>query len=100
MERVKEDRTSLSNHRFAGEMEWTFLYDSRFIDLTDSIRNILWKYPEAPSMITPEECEFITEIIPLLKLFDNMTNIVSSEKNVTISRLYVRTEERPPKNRK
>lgn len=59
----------------------------RFSKLIESIKNILWKYPESPPMITVEQNLFIEDIIPILRLFNDIKKTVSSEKNVTISRL-------------
>lgn len=68
---------------------WNSIYFmlERFYSLRESIRSVLWENPDAPPMISLDDCSFIEDILPLLKVFNDITEVVSAEKTVTISRL-------------
>lgn len=68
---------------------WNSIYFmlERFHSLLQPIREILWEVPDSPAMISIDDCTFIGDIMPILKLFNDITETVSSETTVTISRL-------------
>ncbi len=62
---------------------------TRFYELLPSIKEVLWKHQPSPPMLGLEQYDFISDILPVLKLFDYMPETVSVEKVVTISKLLL-----------
>lgn len=61
----------------------------RFLKLSDKINQILFENVsgKCPKMISSNELKTIHEIVPMLRVFETVTEIVSREQSVTIGRL-------------
>lgn len=65
----------------------TYLMFSRILEVQKSLMSVMTlHYQELPT-ITSEDFQIITETCELLKIFDNATTTMSSEKKVTISQV-------------
>lgn len=68
---------------------WNSAYKmlNRYIDLSESINKIILKHEDSPAVLMALEVSAVREILPILELFDDITVEVSSETEITISKL-------------
>lgn len=59
----------------------------RYVEVHKHVFTIQCNTKSAPSVIVAEELEVLTELLELLKPFENATKIVSGEKYVTASKV-------------
>ena len=71
------------------ETRWNsaYLVLDRLLKLLPSINNILWKYPEAPAMLSADDSTFLREILSNLKLFYDMT--LNDQSLITCHAIHV-----------
>ncbi|XP_046748856.1 zinc finger BED domain-containing protein 4-like [Diprion similis] len=65
----------------------TFYMLQRFIQIRRVVHDILYNYPSAPPMVTPQELEKLTEVCDVLKPLEKITREWSAEKYVTLSKV-------------
>lgn len=71
------------------ETRWnsTYYMIQRYVEVHKHVFTIQCNTKSAPSVIVAEELEVLTELLELLKPFENATKIVSGEKYVTASKV-------------